>query len=130
VPLTPPPPPLALQAEDSDDEPPDEASSAADYLTPFLPPGLGAGGMTREQCLAVRERCLRALKDRLVQRANIIQVSSDGRALLHGQMRKKAVSGCQGSGVLACACGCVRACGFFVGCGCRVGTARTALARA
>lgn len=61
------------QADDSDDEPPDEGAAAADYLTPFLPPGLGAGGLTREQCLGARERCLRALKDRLVERANIIQ---------------------------------------------------------
>lgn len=45
---------------------------------PFLPPGMalagGAGSLTREQALAVRERCLRALKDRLIERANIIQV--------------------------------------------------------
>jgi hypothetical protein len=34
----------------------------------------GAGSLTREQALAVRERCLRALKDRLIERANIIQV--------------------------------------------------------
>jgi hypothetical protein len=33
------------------------------------------GKLTREQALAVRERCLRALKDRLIERANIIQVS-------------------------------------------------------
>lgn len=68
-----------LQAEDSDDEPPDSDATAHDYLLPFLPPGMalagGAGSLTREQALAVRERCLRALKDRLIERANIIQVS-------------------------------------------------------
>ena len=30
--------------------------------------------LTREQALDVREKCLRALKDRLIERANIIQV--------------------------------------------------------
>jgi hypothetical protein len=34
----------------------------------------GAGSLTREQALGVRERCLRALKERLIERANIIQV--------------------------------------------------------
>lgn len=74
LPLPRPRPPLPRrQAEDSDDEPADESSSGADYLAPFLPPGAGAGGLAREQCLAAREAALRALKDRLVERANIIQ---------------------------------------------------------
>lgn len=40
-----------------------------------MPAGNGGGGgaLTREQCLGVRERCLRALRDRLVERADIIQ---------------------------------------------------------
>jgi hypothetical protein len=71
-----------LQADDSDDEPADSEAAAYDYLLPFLPPGMAsvgssaasAGSLTREQALAVRERCLRALKDRLIERANIIQV--------------------------------------------------------
>lgn len=69
------------QAEDCDDEPPDTEATAHDYLLPFLPPGMalagGAGSLTHEQALAVRERCLRALKDRLIERANIIQVAMD-----------------------------------------------------
>jgi hypothetical protein len=36
--------------------------------------------LTRKQALAVRERCLRALKDRLIERANIIQVREGGAA--------------------------------------------------
>lgn len=73
-----------LQADDSDDEPADSEAAAYDYLLPFLPPGMAsvgssaasgsAGSLTREQALAVRERCLLALKDRLIERANIIQV--------------------------------------------------------
>jgi hypothetical protein len=64
--------------EDSDEEPPDEAGAASDYLTPFLPPGSGAGALSREQCLGVREGCLRALKDRLVERARLFQVWGGG----------------------------------------------------
>lgn len=70
---------LPHQADDSDDEPADSEASTYDYLLPFLPPGMtsvaSTGSLTREQALAVRERCLRALKDRLIERANIIQVS-------------------------------------------------------
>lgn len=72
-----------IQADDSDDEPADSEAAAYDYLLPFLPPGMAsvgssaasgsAGSLTREQALAVRERCLLALKDRLIERANIIQ---------------------------------------------------------
>lgn len=39
----------------------------------------GSGSLTREQALAVRERCLKALKDRLIERANIIQVNFTAR---------------------------------------------------
>ena len=46
-----------------------------DYLSPFLPSALGAGSLTREQALEVREKCLKALKDRLIERANIVQVN-------------------------------------------------------
>eukprot|EP00775_Hariotina_reticulata_P013287 gene13287-13418_t len=76
-----------IQADDSDEEPADSESVAYDYLLPFLPPGTTStnnpqgssdiGKMTREQALATRERCLRALKDRLIERANIIQARLD-----------------------------------------------------
>lgn len=44
---------------------------------PFLPPGMTGMSITlsREQALDVREKCLKSLKDRLIERANIIQVS-------------------------------------------------------
>jgi hypothetical protein len=54
--------------------------SAADYLSPFLPPLTGMQQLTRDQALEVREKCLRALKDRLIERANIIQVRCAYRA--------------------------------------------------
>lgn len=43
---------------------------------PFLPPGMTGTSITlsREQALDVREKCLKSLKDRLIERANIIQV--------------------------------------------------------
>lgn len=45
-------------------------------MSPFLPPPARAGQlMTRQEMLETREKCLRALKDRLIERANIIQVS-------------------------------------------------------
>lgn len=90
---------IHTQADDSDDEPPDESGSAADYLTPFLPPGLTGGGMSREHCLGVRERCLRALKDRLVERANIIQV-----CVLDGLSVSGHLLVWTGCAVLDCAC--------------------------
>jgi hypothetical protein len=66
---------LFPQAKDSDDEPEEVQAAAHDYLSPFLPSALGAGSLTREQALEVREKCLKALKDRLIERANIVQVS-------------------------------------------------------
>ena len=45
----------------------------ADYLSPYLPKIVGARGLTREEALKVREDCLKALRDRLIERANIIQ---------------------------------------------------------
>jgi hypothetical protein len=73
-PLHPPP----LQAQDSDDEPEEVAGEGGDYLSPFLPSGMGAHQLTRPEALLVREKALAALKDRLVERANIIQVRGQG----------------------------------------------------
>jgi hypothetical protein len=47
---------------------------AFDYLSPFMPVIAGTRGLTREEALVVREACLKALKERLIERANIIQV--------------------------------------------------------
>lgn len=65
---------VRIKAEQSDEEEEEEEESAYDYLSPFLPALVGMQQLTREQALDVREKCLRALKDRLIERANIIQV--------------------------------------------------------
>ncbi|KAK9811814.1 hypothetical protein WJX72_010643 [[Myrmecia] bisecta] len=62
---------------DSDDEVEEEEATEANYLTPFLPPGAPAQVLTQQEALEVREKCLKALKDRLVERANIIQARHD-----------------------------------------------------
>lgn len=47
-----------------------------DYLSPYFPPGVKPRQhLTRPQMLMVRDTCMRALKERLVTRAGIIQVS-------------------------------------------------------
>ena len=60
------------QQEDQED---DEEAVPHDYLTPFLPEPIGVHDepLSREDALQAREACLRALKDRLVERANIVQ---------------------------------------------------------
>ena len=66
------------QLEHSDGE--EEAVEAAverDYLTPFMPPGIGHKPLDKAQAKEVREKCLKALKDRLIKRANIIQTRHD-----------------------------------------------------
>lgn len=46
----------------------------ADYLSPYFPPGIKPRQhLTRPQMLVVRDNCMRALKERLVGRAGIIQ---------------------------------------------------------
>jgi len=64
--------------EESEDEAEEEQEATYDYLLPFLPSGApsGSGALSRDQALEVRERCLKALKDRLIERANIIQVGT------------------------------------------------------
>jgi len=50
-----------------------------DYLTPFLsePIGVDDDPLPRDEALQAREACLRSLKDRLVERANIVQSRLD-----------------------------------------------------
>jgi len=59
----------------------DGASAAVmhDYLTPFLPTPKAGVALTldRETSLKVRENCLKSLRDRLVERATIIQSRLD-----------------------------------------------------
>ena len=71
------------QQEHSEGE--EETVAAAverDYLTPFLQPPPGTRAPDRplsrvEAAMAVRDRCLKALKERLIKRANIIQTRHD-----------------------------------------------------
>jgi len=62
-------------------EEPDEGVSQVphDYLTPFLiiPLGLNDPPLSRDEALQARDACLRSLKDRLVERANIVQSRLD-----------------------------------------------------
>ncbi|DBA69786.1 TPA: hypothetical protein ACH3X2_012508 [Trebouxia sp. C0005] len=62
---------------ESDEE--EEAANevAVDYLTQFLPLVTGTRTMNRQEAMEVRERSLKALKERLVERANIIQARHD-----------------------------------------------------
>lgn len=54
----------------------DVQEAAFDYLSPFMPNIAGTRGLSREEALLVREACLKALKERLIERANIIQVQN------------------------------------------------------
>ncbi|EFJ23290.1 flagella associated protein 50 [Selaginella moellendorffii] len=55
-----------------------EKKAPTDYLSPFLPPGTRPRQkLTRVQMLEVRENCLKALKQRLLNRATIIQTRYD-----------------------------------------------------
>jgi len=67
---------LANQEEEED---PDAAAVPHDYLTPFLqePIGVSDPPLTREDALQAREASHLSLKDRLVERANIVQSRLD-----------------------------------------------------
>jgi len=67
---------LANQEEEED---PDADKVPHDFLTPFLadPIGVNDEPLSREEALQAREACLRSLKDRLVERANIVQSRLD-----------------------------------------------------
>jgi len=63
-------------------EEPDDAGASQvphDYLTPFLvvPIGQNDPPLSRDEALQARDACLRSLKDRLVERANIVQSRLD-----------------------------------------------------
>ncbi|KAE8910917.1 Dynein regulatory complex subunit 7 [Phytophthora fragariae] len=49
------------------------AKSEVDYLSPFLQSVHAAGDLSKEDAQTVRDMCLRNLKERLLERANIIQ---------------------------------------------------------
>ncbi|KAG2491059.1 hypothetical protein HYH03_010505 [Edaphochlamys debaryana] len=68
---------VRIKAEESEEEEEEAAEAAYDYLSPFLPTLLGTQTLTRPQALEVREKALKALKDRLIERANIIQARLD-----------------------------------------------------
>jgi len=66
-------------ANEEDDDDANASAVPHDYLTPFLqePIGVNEPPLTREDALQAREACLRSLKDRLVERANIVQSRLD-----------------------------------------------------
>ena len=66
-------------ANAEDEEDPDADKVPHDYLTPFLadPIGVNDPPLSRDEALQAREACLRSLKDRLVERANIVQSRLD-----------------------------------------------------
>ncbi len=52
-------------------------AKSADYLTPFLLNVTDVTKISKDEAKEARESCLRALKDRLLDRANIIQKRLD-----------------------------------------------------
>ena len=66
---------VRIKAEESDEEEEEVKEAEYDHLSPFLPAVIGEKPLTKEQALDVRDKCLRALKERLIERANIIQVT-------------------------------------------------------
>lgn len=68
---------VRIKAEESEEEEEERTEAMYDYLSPFLPPLIGMAQLNRDQSLEVREKCLKALKDRLIERANIIQARLD-----------------------------------------------------
>jgi hypothetical protein len=77
---------VRVKQEESDDEgDKDEEAVEHDYLSPFLPVLIAGKSMTKPESMDVRERCLKGLKDRLIERANIIQA----RNTLHPELVTK-----------------------------------------
>lgn len=63
------------KSEASDEEREEEKVVEYDHLSPFLPKDLAGQVLNWDQALSVREKALKALKERLIERANIIQVN-------------------------------------------------------
>mmetsp|Transcript_46212 Transcript_46212/g.88190 ORF Transcript_46212/g.88190 Transcript_46212/m.88190 type:complete len:1493 (-) Transcript_46212:386-4864(-) len=69
---------VRVKHDESDEEGTGEDDKVEhDYLSPFLPATVGGRQLTKDDALKVRENCLKALKDRLIERANIIQARHD-----------------------------------------------------
>ena len=66
-----------IKKEESDEEKQEEEQVEHDFLSAFLPSTINVRHLTRTECFAVRDKCLKALKDRLIERANIIQARHD-----------------------------------------------------
>lgn len=64
------------KSEASDEEREEEKAVEYDHLSPFLPKDLAGQALSWDQALGVREKALKALKERLIERANIIQVKN------------------------------------------------------
>jgi hypothetical protein len=48
-----------------------------DYLSPFLVNISNANNFSREEAIQIRDNCLKALKERLIEKAQIIQARND-----------------------------------------------------
>jgi len=68
---------LAIQGEQVEDDGREQVPH--DYLTPFLPRPMAKDDppLSRDEALVARDACLKSLKDRLVERANIVQSRLD-----------------------------------------------------
>ncbi|MCO5551284.1 hypothetical protein L7F22_004783 [Adiantum nelumboides] len=67
-----------VKEEDLSQEGEDAIKLPTDYLSAFLPPGVRPRQkLSRQQMLDVRDSCLKAVKERLVNRATIIQTRYD-----------------------------------------------------
>lgn len=60
-------------AEESDDEEEAEQDAGFDYLEPYMPPIIPGHDLTVSEAAEAKEGCLTALKERLIDRANIIK---------------------------------------------------------
>lgn len=61
----------------SAEESEDHDKNQVDYLTPFLSHVADVKNITRDEGLTAKDQCLKALKDRLLERSNIIQSRLD-----------------------------------------------------